>query len=315
MRHTIACILLAGLCLHGASLAADEATPEQLARQAGEILDQRAPDFDKAQAAIDEALKRHPGYSPALVQKARLVMILGGESEESLKQAELLLQGARNMDFNYGPAYIWQGYVYMKLDRVADAAQAFFRASKLVPDDPLFLFYNAKYFAQAGQGDPIPYYERYLASGDRNPGRRFDAEYALMEHYVGLDHARADAAFEQVVAIRPNHATLYGDYARDVMTNWADFDQGERLARKALSMHDYPHARQSLSLALYGRWADAKRHDLPASQVAALYEAASRNDPGARMVPSCALEAPKLKFLADAIEKVRQPGADSQYDC
>jgi len=314
MRRTIAFIACLAFMLQGASLAADEATAEQLAARAKEILDQRSPDFDKARAAIDEALKKHPGYSPALVQKARLVMILGGESEDSLKEAELVLQGARNLDFNYGPAYIWQGYVYMKLDRMADAGQAFFRASKLAPDDPLFLFYNAKYFAK-GYGDPIPYYERYLASGDKDPGRRFDAAYALMEHYVGQDRAKADAAFAQVVAIAPNNAALYGDYARDVMIHWVDFDQGERLARKALSMRDYPHARQSISLALYGRWADAKRRGLPASEVAALYEAASRNDPGARMVPSCALEAPKLRFVSEAIEKIRQPGTEPELNC
>jgi len=122
-------------------------------------------------------------------------------------------------------------------------------------------------------------------------------------------------AFAQVVAIAPNNAALYGDYARDVMIHWVDFDRGERLARKALSMRDYPHARQSISLALYGRWADAKRRGLPASEVAALYEAASRNDPGARMVPSCALEAPKLRFVSEAIEKIRQPGTEPELNC
>lgn len=285
-------------------------TPAELAARARSLLDdEAAPDFAAAQAAVDEALRQDPRFSPALLQAARLTLMRNGESVESLRKAELLLQGARNNDFNYGPTYPLQGHVYLKLNRPGDAMQAFNRAQRLVPNDPDFLFYYAEYLA-AGFGDPFPYYERFLASPATSKSRRFSVAHELMVHDLALrDRAKADAAFEVLAGIDPRAAELYGDYARDVMTWFGDFVTGEKLARKAIAMKDYRHARESLSLALYGQWAHARHGGGDAAQVAALYKKALANDPGGRLIPTCALPAPGLRDVREDLEKARAPGA------
>jgi tetratricopeptide (TPR) repeat protein len=289
-------------------------TPAELAARAKMLLDdEAAPDFAAAQAALDEALRQDPRFSPALLQAARLTLMRGGESGESLKQAELLLQRARNNDFNYGPTYPLQGYVYLKLNRPGDAMQAFNRAQRLVPDDPDFLYYYSAYLA-AGFGEPFPYYERYLASPATSKSRRFSVAHELMVHDLALrDRAKADAAFAVLAGIDPTAAELYGDYARDVMTWFGDFESGAKLARKAIAMKDYRNARESLSLALYGEWATAKAEGKDPARIAALYKAALANDPGGRLIPTCALPSPGLRAVRPAIEGIRAP--DAQATC
>jgi len=78
-----------------------------------------------------------------------------------------------------------------------------------------------------------------------------------------------------------------------------------------------PHARQSLSLALYGKWVTAMREGRDPAQVRSLRAAAEKNDPGARNVPECALNFPPMKFVADALDGLgnarrRDP---TQHDC
>jgi tetratricopeptide (TPR) repeat protein len=285
-------------------------TPAELAARAKAFLDDEvAPDFSAAQAAVDEALRQDPRFSPALLQAARLMLMRNGESGESLRKAELLLQGARNNDFNYGPTYPLQGHVYLKLNRPGDAMQAFNRGQRLVPNDPDFLYYYAEYLA-AGYGDPFPYYERFLASPATSKSRRFSVAHELMVHDLALrDRANADAAFEVLAGIDPRAAELYGDYARNVMTWFGDFVSGEKLARKAIAMKDYRNARESLSLALYGQWAQARHNGGDAAQVAALYKKALANDPGGRLIPPCALPAPGLRDVREDLEKARAPDA------
>lgn len=307
---TLAALVVASLlALASNSLAADEASPEDLAARAKAILDERSPDFDKAREAIEQSLAKHPHFSPALLQQARLVLMQGGESPESLKEAELLLQSARNNDFNYGPTYPLQGYVYMKLNRPGDATMAFNRASRLIPNDPDFLYYNALYLA-SGYGDPFPVYERFLAAEGASKSRRFDVAHELWRHYLSTgSREKADVAFAEMIRIEPNVAELYGDYSRGVMLFYGDFDAGEKYARKAIAIKDYPHARQSLSLALYGKWAAAKAVNKDVGAVKALYDAAKANDPDGRLIPECSLGAPGLVKLRDSLEKARAPAA------
>ena len=287
-------------------------SPAELAAHAKKLLDdESAPDFAGAQASVDEALRQDPRFSPALLQAARLTLMRNGESGESLKQAELLLQRARNNDFGYGPTYPLQGYVYLKLNRPGDAMKAFNSAQRLVPNDPDFLYYYATYLA-AGYGDPFPVYERFLASPATSKPRRFTVAHELMVHDLAIgDRAKADAAFDVLAGIDPGAVELYGDYARNVMVWFGDFDSGEKLARKAIAMKDYRNARESLSLALYGEWAKAKGEGGDPARIAALYKAALANDPGARLIPTCALSAPGLRAVRETIEGARAPNASA----
>lgn len=295
------------------ALSADDATAEELAARAATILDDTvSPNFDEAQKDIEESLRKHPSFSRALLQKARLVMIRGGESPESLREAEAYLRGAMLNDFNYAPIYVMQGYVYSKLGKMGDAHQAFFRAERMAPNDPDFLFA----YAQSGLVDPLPYYERFIASDSPRRGARIEVERKLLEAYFARrQRAKADAAHEALEQFLPTSAVVEGDYARGVMMFFGDFDAGEKYARRALALNDYPHARASLSLALYGRWAQARRDHKDPDLVASFLGAAQANDPGAAQVPSCSLAAPSLAFVKEAIESLGEAKSNPQLNC
>ena len=113
----------------------------------------------------------------------------------------------------------------------------------------------------------------------------------------------------------PTNAALRGDYAQDDILTFLDFDAGERHSREALAIMDYPHARGTLSLALYGKWAAAKRDGKDPQTVSALLKVAQANDPGADYVPSCALDSPNLAFLKASLETLGMPRDNSRVSC
>ena len=95
------------------------------------------------------------------------------------------------------------------------------------------------------------------------------------------------------------------------MVWFGDFDAGEKLARKAISMKDYPDARESL-VASPSTWpvgASQARGCRSGARRQRLYKAALANDPGARHIPTCALGSPGLRAVREAIESARAPGA------
>jgi hypothetical protein len=160
------------------------------------------------------------------------------------------------------------------------------------------------------------------AADDPTPAQLADRASQLIDEKK-LDEAmyrhereKSDAEYAEMMRLQPD-AFIPGDYARGLMLHFQDFDAGERYARKALAMRDYPHARESLSLALYGKWAVAKRSGRDLTEVRALLDAAEANDPGAAHVPECALTWPPMKFLADSLDALgvkRRRDADT-HDC
>ncbi len=272
-----------------------------MAARAQRLIDARQ--YDEAEKILDQAIAKQR-LSAALAQKARLVLIRGKESPEALRQAELLLQGSRNLNFDYVPAYVMQAYVYAKLDQIAESQQAAFNAKRRGGSSETWLLpYYIGFFDKYGPYDEATRYRELLAnSGQSDPKEAFDTHYALMKRYLGHDRAKADAEYNEMLKLQPDNAFIPGDYARHVIFGWRDFDASERLARQALAMKDYPHARQTLSLALYGKWVVAKRDGRSPDEVRALLAAAQANDPDGSQVPACALELPGLYFVADGLQ-------------
>jgi len=202
------------------------------------------------------------------------------------------------------PAYVMQAYVYAKLDQIAESQQAAFNAKRRGGSSETWLLpYYIGFFDKYGPYDEATRYRELLAnSGQSDPKEAFDTHYALMKRYLGHDRAKADAEYNEMLKLQPDNAFIPGDYARHVIFGWRDFDASERLARQALAMKDYPHARQTLSLALYGKWVVAKRDGRSPDEVRALLAAAQANDPDGSQVPACALELPGLYFVADGLQ-------------
>lgn len=316
--------LLVSLALHGvAAHAANESTAEDLASRAEKLLDEFEGDesvLTEADNAIAASLEKQARYPHALVEKARLILIKGRESPQSLQTAEQILQGARNNDFNYGRTYILQGYVYMKMGRLAEADQAFFTARRLASADPWFKLNYAEFLQQKGDFAGAQQYREELVASDATNRRALQsAHLALMKNYfTSQDRARADGAYAELVRLAPASpasAWVRGNYALDVILWFVDFDAGQRYAQEALAIMDYPHARQTLSLARYGKWAVAKRAGKDAAVVRALLKEAQENDPGARQVPACALEWPPLAFLKQNLEALGARPDSSRSNC
>jgi predicted Zn-dependent protease len=309
------------LGLHSvAAPAADDLTPEDLASRAEKLIDQYQGDesqLAEAEKDIAAALEKQKFFSHAMVQKARLIMIRGKESPESLQAAERVLQGARNTNFDYGPTYVLQGYVYLKLDNFGEADKALFTAKRLVPNDPWFLLNYAALLDKRGNPEGArEYREKLVASGITNRKMLYAAQVPLWKFYVHTrNRAKADGSYNELVRLTPDNAYLRGDYAQDEILTFLDFDAGERHAREALAIMDYPHARGTLSLALYGKWAAAKRDGKDPKAVATLLKTAQANDPDASYVPPCALESSNLAFLEASLKTLGWPRDNSRLSC
>ncbi len=152
------------------------------------------------------------------------------------------------------------------------------------------------------QREQIQYAEEAIATGTQNV-KALVAAYEILATSPAsrTDRTKADAYFAKAVAIQPGNAWVRGNHARNVIMHFGDFDSGEKLAREALAIMDYPHARQTLSLALYGRWALAMKEGEPLATREPLYEAAYRNDPGGRYLPECAMRWEPLSFVFEAV--------------
>jgi len=300
----------------------NESTAEELAARAEKLIDDYDGDgrlLAEAEKDIAASLEKHPLYSHALVEKARLTMIRGDESPQSLQAAELLLQSARNNDFDYGRTYVLQGYVYTKMGNWAEADRAFFKARRLAPGDPWFKVNYADFLEKMGNYEAARQNrEEYVAAGSNNKKALYAAHRALWKAYAHKDPAKAEASYAALVQLSPNppdSAWLRGDRAQSEILSYLDFDAGERYAREALSIMDYPHARGTLSLALYGKWAVAKRDGKDPDVVRKLLKDAQANDPDGKEIPACALRTESLEFVKKSLQTLGIPRDGSQRSC
>jgi len=298
--------------------AADDPSLEQLAARASELV--AANKLDEAEKLADQALEKNAEFAPALVQKARVELARGNESRESLTKANLMLWRAVEKDPTYAPTYILMVHIQEKLGtRTIDPRQWFYRASKQRGnDEPWLVPYQLEYAEKYDPSQVDKYRDLLVKAGRADPKMEFDQHHKRFEEYlVHGEREKAHAEYVAMFRLQPDNAFIPGDYSRGLMMFLQDFDAGERYAREALAIKDYPHARQSLSLALYGKWVTAMREGRDPAQVRSLRAAAEKNDPGARNVPECALNFPPMKFVADALDGLgnarrRDP---TQHDC
>jgi tetratricopeptide (TPR) repeat protein len=299
--------------------AVGDPSAEALAARAQALIDE-SPSSPQALAQAEESVKASLAKSMnahALVESARLFLIRGDESPESLRVAETVLQTASALDTSYDRIYVLQGYVKLRQDDLAAAESSLRKAAMAGSTDPWLKLNYALYYDRVGLSQrAIQMREEVAASGTGNKKALAAALEMLQESYdARLDRPNSDRAYQRLVAMYPDDAYVRGDRARTLMTKWADFDAGERMAREALALMDYPHARQTVSLANYGRWAAAKRDRKDFALVRTLLDKARAYDPDASMVPTCALRSPQLVFVKDALFALQQRLDPSRINC
>jgi Tfp pilus assembly protein PilF len=283
--------------------AADDPSLDQLAARASDLV--AANKLDEAEKLADQALETKKDFAPALVQKARVELARGNDTRDSLVKANLMLWRAVESDPTYAPTYILMVHIQEKLGtHTIDPRQWYYRASKQRSnDEPWLVPYHLEYAEKYDPSQVDKYREMLVNAGGADPKMAFEVHHKKFQGH--LYHGEREQAHTEYVALlrmQPDNAFIPGDYSRGLMMFFQDFDAGERYAREALAITDYPHARQSLSLALYGKWVTAKREGRDPQEVRALLAAAEKNDPGARNVPDCALAFPPMRFVADGID-------------
>jgi hypothetical protein len=299
--------------------AADERTPAQLADRASQLIDEKK--LDEAQAAIDEALAKQKDFAPALVQAARAQLVAGNDSRDAALKANPLLWRAVEADQRNGPALVLLAFVQDKIgNQPYDPRRWYYMATRAGGTDAPWLVPYHLWYAEKFDQEKVQHYRELYAKagGAGDPKKLFEVHHELFRLAMYRhEREKSDAEYAEMMRLQPDEAFIPGDYSRGLMLHFQDFEAGERYARKALAMRDYPHARESLSLALYGKWAVAKRSGRDSTEVRALLAAAEANDPGAAHVPECALTWPPMKFLADSLDALgvkRRLDADT-HDC
>jgi Tfp pilus assembly protein PilF len=260
----------------------------------------------QAEKLIEEALALDPTSGHAMVEKGRAILMSEGYRKYSplqVRDAGALFTRASQLDPPYGRAFVLLGHLYTETGMLPEAFEALTRADTLVPNDPwLKLNWGALYARQGKYDMQVWYAEQAIATGTTNiKALRAANEVVLKGALRKGDRAKADAIYAKALESQRNDAWLRGNYAQSVILYFADFETGEKLAREALGIMDYAHARSTLSLALYGKWAAAERDGKPQAEQERLFQAAYANDPGGRRIPDCAMTAPKVHFVFEAV--------------
>jgi len=266
---------------------------------------------------IAEALTLDPKSPHALVERGRLLIMAGSPDEETaFKAAEQSFLAAQASDPNYARAPILLGYAYVQLGRFPEAKQALERADALKSNDPWLKLNWAGYYAALNDHESeIKYANLAIASGTKN-AKALNQAYSIQADYYSNyrpDRKKADEAYHQKVQLQPGNVYARGDYARILVMRFGDLDAGEALAKEAQAMSDYPHLRQTISLARYARWAEAQKAGKDPALVAALWKKADAGDPGGRYIPTCGLDSPVMKTLMAALKQKAMQAAT--YQC
>jgi tetratricopeptide (TPR) repeat protein len=259
-----------------------------------------------AEKLIEEALALDPDSGHAMVEKGRAILMSNGFTRYGplqVRDAGALFTRASQLKPPYGRGFVLLGHLYTVTGKPQEAFAALTQAEALVPQDPwLKLNWGALYAAQGKYDMQAWYAEQALATGTTNiKAIRAANEVLLASALRKGDREKSDAIYAKALESQGTDAWLRGNYAQSVILYFADFEVGEKLAREALGMMDYGHARSTLSLALYGRWAQAEKDGKSLAEQERLFDAANRNDPGGRRLPECAMSSRKVMFVFEAV--------------
>lgn len=307
-------VVLAAMLIPSLGAFAGEPRAEALAAEAEALLDRwdgEATLLEAAEKLLREALLADPASSLALATQARRVLLAGTEDggirPSALRSAEGLLNRAAFAPSPHPRAMALRGHLFILMGDIGQVRKFLMPAAARLPGDPWVKLYLAEYHAVIGdRAQEIRYLEEAIAAG--LPGKREmrKALDTLMPIYLASGmREKADGIHARTVAMDPANPMIRGDFARRVIEYFVDFDAGARLAREALAMSDYPHARQTLSLALYGRWAQAAKQGSGPDVIEALYREATANDPDGSQIPGCLALHPPLQFVFERLEAKR----------
>ena len=283
-----------------------------LAARAEQVLDHWDGDakaLAEAGDAIAAAVKLEPDNAHYRGIEARQ-LLLANTTEEGIKPSALglahgiLMRAAWGMPPHDARAMAFLAMVKLQLNpndpKVFWAMKSAERAN---PNDPYVKLAQARYEDTLFQGAGLRYVEAAVDAGLASPVELRKAHAELLPAYAGQrNRDRFDRTVAAMIQLDPANPYVRGNAALNLVEWFVDFKGGERMAREALAIMDYPHARGTLSLALYGQWAEAVRDGKDKATVEELFRKAYANDPNGRMIPTCAAEWKPLEFVFTALD-------------
>jgi tetratricopeptide (TPR) repeat protein len=320
IRHSIA-IFVTLLAPSFVTLGAGDKA-EALTMEAAQLLDRwdgESEILETADKLLQEAMRLDPASTHAMAEQARRVLLAGTEEEgvrpSALRTAEGLLNRALT-DSPHPRVMALSGHLYNLLGQPQNVWKSLKPAERSLPNDPWVKLYWAEYYAAMhDQPSEIRYLEEAIAAGLANKRELRKALHTMLPYYIAFRmREKADAAYARIVAMDSTNPMIRGDFARGLILGFGDFETSARVAREALAMADFPHARQTLSLALYGRWAQAARDGKGPDVVERLYREATANDPDGRQLPSCLASYGPVEFVFERLA-AKQFRIDQMHRC
>jgi tetratricopeptide (TPR) repeat protein len=293
-------------------------SPAQLVNEATQLLDSWRGErgiLIEAQKLLADALTLDPKFAPAYAESGRLLIkasIQGDSLNPALAaQAEQMLKAGTKADPKYAKNYTLLGYLYANTGDLPNAKKALEQADTIGTTDPWQQLNWADYWKEMGEPkQQVKHCRKVMDSGIDNKQILGVAVACVHNYYATVepDRAMADSTYARALKLDPSSAYLRGNYARHLILHFLDFDAAEKLARETITVMDYPHVRQTLSLALYSRWAKAVEEKKDKKTIDALLAKAQAEDPDGSMIPGCAMGYFVMDFLQKALEAKAKEG-------
>ncbi len=225
-------------------------------------------ELEAARVALTEVLEENPSYAPAYKEIARYIIMRGHLGSHrfrsgTLEAAEAALDKAVEIDPSYADAYVLYGHLYRLMKRHRKAEEALAKAERLGSKSPWLNVNWADIHLDLGRVEiAAMHYRMVLESGTRNKRAISTAQDGLINYYmVTRQYEKAEQMFRAQIAMEPDSAWSYGNYARFLLCTRDDYEAAIVRAREALARMDYGGGKFILASALYRKWAQRVVYD------------------------------------------------------
>lgn len=277
-------------------------------QQAQELIDQYYSKRDgrsRAQNILDHVLDADPNFAPAYYELGRIRIMTGymsnsGFRDGSFNSAEETINKAISIEPQYAEAYALLGHLYTLAKDYTAAQQALTRSEEIGTESPWLDLNWADLLVKIGKPDEaLTRYLHVLAEGTTNVKIQNAALKGVRRYYEAKrEYAEADKWYQKGLALTPNAASTWGNYASFQLYSLGDENGAIFSAEKALAIRDYGMGRSTLGNALYTRWARKQEQGASTAELERLYARASTFQPDAKRAAKTLATYKETRFAA-----------------
>jgi tetratricopeptide (TPR) repeat protein len=265
---------------------------------------------DKIQAAA----RADPAYAPIHVQCARNNLFRAyvyrdvdpRYARDSLEYGEFDIRLALRLDPTLADAYVVLANIKLVEGKTKDAVTALDKAEQLGSTNAWLPLLRGLIQTYAGHPDQAaPLYEKGLQQAQTQQDQRAiqAASYGLWNYYAERgDRAAMERYFRIDGELRPDDVALQTAYAAVLMRDFGDFDAGEQIMRRVMQRSQSDPVKETLAIALYGRWARLASTKADGAAAKRYLEEARALQPDLEKVEDFASHSHAAKFIVDALK-------------